>query len=60
MKLVSRWIITSGDGKKELISHTSRIVEATGADDYEAYVEAQSRALIALSKEIADAIKAQM
>ena len=60
VKLVSRWIITSGDGKKELISHTSRISEPTGTDDYEAYVEAQSRALIALSKEIADAIKAQM
>ncbi len=60
VKLVSRWVITSGDGKKELISHTSRIVEPTGSDDYEAYVEALSRALIALSKEIADAIKAQM
>ena len=60
VKLVSRWVITSGDGKKELISHTSRIVEPTGSDDYEAYVEAQSRALIALSKEIGDAIKAQM
>ena len=59
VKLVSRWIISSGDGKKELISHVSRIVEATGSDDYEAYVEAQSRALIALSKDIAAAIKAK-
>ena len=60
VRLVSRWIITSGDGKRELISHISRIVEPTGTDDYEAYVEAQSRALVALSKEIAAAIKAQM
>jgi uncharacterized lipoprotein YmbA len=60
VKLISRWIITSGDGKRELISHISRIVEPTGTDDYEAYVEAQSRALNALSKEIAEAIKAQM
>ena len=60
VKLVSRWMITSGDGKQELISHTTRIVEPTGTDDYEAYVEAQSRALITLSKEIADAIKSQM
>ncbi|MBW2410776.1 MAG: membrane integrity-associated transporter subunit PqiC [Deltaproteobacteria bacterium] len=60
VKLVSRWVITSGDGKRELISHISRIIEPTGTNDYEAYVEAQSRALIALSKKIAEAIKAQM
>ena len=60
MRLVSRWIIRSGDGKKEMFSHISRITEQTVTDDYEAYVEAQSRAVIALSKEIADAIKARM
>ena len=60
VRLVSRWIITSGDGKRELYSRISRISESTGTDDFEAYVEAQSRAVVALSKEIAAAIKSQM
>jgi paraquat-inducible protein B len=58
--LLSRWIISSGDGKKVLVSTISRIVESTGTDDYEAYVEAQSRTPDALSREIAAAMKAKM
>ena len=60
VELLSRWIISSGDGKKELVSKISRFLESTNNEDYEAYVEAQSRALTALSKEIAAAIKTKM
>ena len=54
--LMARWILSSGDGKnrKELVNRVSRIVEAAEAPGYEAFVEAQSRAIAALSKEIAD------
>ena len=60
VELLSRWIISSGDGKKELISKISHFLESTPIDDYEAYAEAQSRALTALSKEIAAAMKTKM
>jgi len=60
VELLSRWIISSGDGKKELVSKISRFLESTRIDDYEAYVEAQSRALTTLSKEIAAAMKTKM
>jgi uncharacterized lipoprotein YmbA len=60
VELLARWVISSGDGKKELISKITRFVESTPTDDYEAYVEAQSRALASLSKEIAAAMKSKM
>jgi uncharacterized lipoprotein YmbA len=60
VELLSRWIISSGDGKKELISKISHFLESTRIDDYEAYAEAKSRALTALSKEIAAAMKTKM
>jgi uncharacterized lipoprotein YmbA len=60
VECVARWIISSGDGKKELVSRISRIVESTPGEDYEAFIQAESRAVAALGKEIADAIKSKM
>jgi hypothetical protein len=49
-----------GDGKKELVSRISRIVKSTQGEDYDAFIQAESRAVAALGKEIADAIKSKM
>jgi len=60
VECVARWIISSGDGKKELVSRISRIVKSTQGEDYDAFIQAESRAVAALGKEIADAIKSKM
>ncbi len=60
VELLARWIISSGDGKKELVSKISHFLESIRIDDYEAYVEAQSRPLTLLIKEIAAAMKTKM
>jgi hypothetical protein len=56
--LSARWSIYGGGGKQELVSKKTDISEAAGTQGYEALVSAQSRTIIALSKEIARAIKA--
>jgi hypothetical protein len=53
--LEARWRILSGDGK-ELALRRSTVTEAVGAPDYGAMVAAMSRALGALSRDIATAI----
>ena len=55
--LNARWSILDGENKKVLAMHRSLINEPSGAPSYKAMVEAQSRALAKLSREIADAIK---
>lgn len=60
VECVVRWIISSGDGKKELVSRISRIVKSIQSEDYDAFIQAESRAVAALGKEIADAIKSKM
>jgi hypothetical protein len=56
--LSARWRIYGEGGKQELVSKKTDISEPAGAQGYEALVSAQSRTIIALSKEIAGAIKA--
>jgi uncharacterized lipoprotein YmbA len=56
--LIARWSVFRGRDKKVLFMERSRISETSRAQDYEAIVAAQSRALGQLSREIADAIKA--
>jgi uncharacterized lipoprotein YmbA len=55
--LGARWSILSGDGKKLLLSHVSRIEEPTGAPEVAAYVEAQSRAIAQLGDAIGKTIR---
>ena len=56
--LVACWTIFSGDGKKIFLTQKSSFIEPTGADGYDAFVAAESRALANLSREIAIEIKA--
>lgn len=55
--LVARWSIFGERGKKELLTESVRLSEPAGAEDYEAQVEAMSRVLADLSRDIADSIK---
>jgi uncharacterized lipoprotein YmbA len=55
--LEARWRIL-GLQKKELVLRYSLLTEATGESGYPALVAAMSRSLAALSREIADAVKA--
>jgi len=55
--LAARWILLSGDGKKVLSSKVSRIEEPTSGPSMNDFVQAQSRALSALGKEIGGHIK---
>jgi uncharacterized lipoprotein YmbA len=57
--LVVKWGLFGQEGKKLLVGKRSTFKEATGAETYEAYVAAESRAVSALSREIAEAIKAR-
>ena len=57
--LIVRWALFEADGKKLLLAKKSSFKEPTGAVSYEALVAAQSRAVAALSREIAEAIRAQ-
>ena len=54
--LAARWVLLSGDGKKVLSTKVSRIEEPTGGATMNDLVQAQSRAVAALGKEIADHI----
>jgi len=55
--LIVKWGLFEADGKKLLLSRRSTFKEPTGSATYEALVAAQSRAVAALGREIAEAIK---
>jgi uncharacterized lipoprotein YmbA len=57
--LVVKWGLFGEGGKKLLIAKRSSFKEPTGAATYEAFVAAESRAVAALSRELAEAIKAR-
>jgi uncharacterized lipoprotein YmbA len=57
VQLVARWTLYKGRGEKALLTRVSIINEATGGDGYERLISAQNRALQALSREIANAVK---
>lgn len=54
--LAARWVLLSGDGKKVLSTKVSRIEEPASGANMNDLVQAQSRAVAALGKEIADHI----
>jgi len=56
-QLVARWTLYKGRGENALLTRVTIIAEATGGDGYERLISAQNRALKALSREIANAIK---
>ena len=55
--LIVKWGIFEREGKKLLLAKRSTFKEPTGSATYEALVVAESRAVAALSREIAEAIK---
>ena len=57
VSLEAWWTVLSGDRKKILFTKRSNFTEAVGGKDYKSLVGAQSRAVGALSREIAEAIK---
>lgn len=57
VSLHSQWIIFSKDRKEVLFTKTSTLREPAAGQGYEALVSAQSRAVGALSREIAQAIR---
>ena len=57
--LIAKWGLFGEGGKKLLLAKRSSFKEPTGAATYEALVAAQSRAVAALSREVAEAIKAR-
>jgi uncharacterized lipoprotein YmbA len=56
--LVARWNLLSADGTRVLLTRQSEIVEAVSADQASDYAAGMSRALGALSLQIADAVRA--
>ena len=54
-----KWGLFEAEGKKLLLAKRSSFKEPTGAATYEAFVAAQSRAVAALSREIAEAIRSR-
>ena len=57
VQLVARWTLYKGRGENALLTRISIITESTGGDGYERLISAQNRALKALSREIANAVK---
>lgn len=55
--LIAQWQILSADGSTQLLSRRSSFSEAVAGQGYEEMVAAQSRAVAALAREIADALK---
>lgn len=51
------WMVSSGDGKKILAYKRSILTEAVGGQNYRSLVDAHSRVLGALSREIAETLK---
>ena len=56
--LVARWTIFNAEGQEVLPMRESSFSEPAQVPDYEALVAAQSRAVAALSREIAEGVKA--
>ena len=56
-ELVARWGIIRDEDRELVFTKKSSISEAVGGGSYEAFVSAQSRAVEALSREIATALK---
>ncbi len=56
VSLVVGWALVESKRRRALLVRRSRITEPVASSDYEALVAAQSRALAALSREIAEAI----
>jgi hypothetical protein len=54
-----RWGLFESEGKKLLLVKRSLFKEPTGTATYEAFVAAGSRAVAALSREIAEAISSR-
>jgi len=57
VNLIAKWGLFQAEGKKLLLGKKSSFKESTGTATYEALVAAESRAVAALSREIAEAIK---
>jgi len=57
--LIVKWGLFEADGKKLLLAKRSSFRESTGSATYEALVAAESKAVAALSREIAEAIRAR-
>lgn len=57
--LVAQWRLFKGDGVKLLSIHRSALSEPVAGSGYNARAAAESRALVGLSREIADAIRGQ-
>jgi uncharacterized protein len=55
--LKATWIVTGREGKAPLAVRKSMIQESVSGKDYDALVAAQSRAVAALSREIAEEVK---
>lgn len=55
--LIAKWDLFQEEDKKLLLSKRSRIKEPTGGSGYDAFVAAQSRAVAALSREIASVLQ---
>lgn len=58
VSLVALWSILNKDGREALVSKKSSFREATGSSEYEALAAAMSRAVAALSRDIAAALQA--
>lgn len=56
--LVARWSLLGSDGQTALITRKSQVIQHPTSQNYESLVEAMSRNLENLSREIAEAIKA--
>ena len=52
-----RWSVNDGDGHNVIPPHAARVAEPAGSGDYEAIVQAESRAVEGLSRQIAAAIQ---
>jgi uncharacterized protein len=57
--LEANWYLFTGDGKKLIATKNSIFTEPVEGQGYPALVSAESRTIFALSREIAEAIKAQ-
>jgi uncharacterized protein len=55
--LIAKWGLFEAEGRRLLLAKKSSFKESTGTATYEALVAAESRAVAALSREIAEAIK---
>jgi len=57
-RLRAWWTVFGDDGRGELLKKYARLDEPVAGDDIDALVQAQSRLVEALSRQIADAVKA--